>query len=85
MPISPSRSRPLRILSGVTRDEVEAALRAIRAVLNRLAAHYWQSEMAYDMVVPYGSDADALVYCLEKGRAGGRPADEASARGKAAA
>ena len=54
-------------LPGVTREEVEAALEAIRAALNRLAAHYWQSEMDYYPVIPHGGDGDSLVYFLDQG------------------
>jgi hypothetical protein len=47
--------------------DVEAALRAIRAVLHRLETSYWQSETAYERFFPAGGDADSLVYYLSKG------------------
>jgi hypothetical protein len=54
-------------LPGISRDEVEAALLAIRDVLNRLAAHYWNSETAYQHFIASGGEADSLVYYLHKG------------------
>ena len=54
-------------LPGVSRAEVEAALQAIRVVLNRLAAHYWNSETAYQHFIASGGEADSLVYYLRKG------------------
>jgi AbiU2 len=49
------------------RIEVEAALGAVRAVLNRLEMHYWQSETLYQDVLPAGLEAESLVYYLRKG------------------
>lgn len=54
-------------LPGISRAEVEAALMALRVVLNRLAAHYWDSETAYQHVIGSIGEADSLVYYLRKG------------------
>lgn len=54
-------------LPGVSRAEVESALAAIRAVLNRLETHYWQSEIAYEHFIPRDGDTDSLIYYLEAG------------------
>lgn len=51
-------------LPGISRANVESALAAIRAVLNRLEAHFWNSETAYEHVITPGGEADALVHCL---------------------
>jgi hypothetical protein len=48
------------------RAEIEAALSAIRAVLNRLESHYWQSPTAYEHFSATGG-ADSLLYYLRKG------------------
>lgn len=50
-----------------SRAEVKAALNAIRAVLNRLAMHYWQSEAACEHFYAGGRDADALMHYLALG------------------
>jgi hypothetical protein len=50
-----------------SRADVEAALRAIRAVLHRLETHYWQTATAYERFLPAGGDADGLVSYLLKG------------------
>jgi AbiU2 len=50
-----------------SRSEIEAALNAVRAVLHRLEAHYWQSETGYQHFCPKGGDADSLVRYLLKG------------------
>ena len=47
-----------------SRADVEAALSAIRAVLHRLEAHYWQSETGYEHFCAAGGDADSLVRYL---------------------
>ena len=54
-------------LPGISRAEVDAALLAIRDVLNRLAAHYWNSETAYQHFIASVGEADSLVYYLHKG------------------
>lgn len=54
-------------LPGISRAHVESALAAIRAVLNRLEAHYWDSETAYEHFITEGGEADSLVYCLYAG------------------
>lgn len=50
-----------------SRADVEAALNAVRAVLNRLERHYWQSEVGYQYFIASGGDADSLVYYLLNG------------------
>jgi hypothetical protein len=50
-----------------SRTEVKAALRAIRAVLNRLAKHYCQSEARCEHFYAGGRDADALIHYLARG------------------
>ncbi len=50
-----------------SRTEIEAALRAIRAVLNRLSMHYCQSEAGCEHFYAGGHDADALIHYLEQG------------------
>lgn len=54
-------------LPGISRAQVEIALEAVRAVLNRLASHYWRSETAYEHFISGGRGADALVWYLRKG------------------
>ena len=54
-------------LPDINRAEIEAALAAIRDVLNSLAGHYWDSETAYEQVITDGGEADSLVYYLQKG------------------
>ena len=50
-----------------SRADIEAALRAVRTVLNRLEAHYWQSETGYQHFFSHGGDAESLVRYLWKG------------------
>ena len=47
--------------------DIEAALRAVRAVLDRLDAHYWKSEGETQYFFPEGRDANSLVRYLLKG------------------
>jgi hypothetical protein len=54
-------------LPGISREDIEAALLSVRAVLNRLAKHYWNSEVAYQQFTAIGRDADTLVYYLNLG------------------
>lgn len=54
-------------LEGISRADIEVALAAFRALLNRLERHYWDSETYYDMVITNLGDADSLVYYLGKG------------------
>lgn len=50
-------------LPGVSRENMERALAAVRAVLNRIERHYWKSEVAFThFLAP--DDAEALVYHL---------------------
>jgi hypothetical protein len=53
-------------LPGVSRDDVEAMLAAIRAVLDRLARHYWNFA-PYEPDMVHGRETDALVYWLRRG------------------
>jgi hypothetical protein len=54
-------------LPSISRAQIETVLAALRAVLNRLAHHYWQTETRYaDTITPFG-DAESLVYYLMKG------------------
>jgi len=54
-------------LPGISRADVEAALTAFRALLNRLERHYWNSEVHYQMVLTNLGDADSLVHYLQRG------------------
>lgn len=55
------------VVAGVSRAQIEEALRAIRAVLNRIERHYGWSPMRYDDPIVPGDDGDMLVYYLSKG------------------
>jgi AbiU2 len=51
-----------------SRADVEAALGAVRAVLDRLEVHYWKRETGgYQHFFSNGGDADSLLYYLRKG------------------
>lgn len=52
-------------LSGISRERVEAMLAALRAILNRLNAHYSDSTTMYEMFVD-DSGARLLVHKLNK-------------------
>lgn len=54
-------------LPGISRENLEEALASVRAVLNRLASHYWRREVAYQKFLTEGRDADRLVYYLVLG------------------
>jgi len=54
-------------LPGISRADIERALGAFRALLNRLERHYWQSETHYQMVLTNLGDAGSLVHYLNKG------------------
>ncbi len=54
-------------LPGVSRDKVEAALSAVRAVLNKLEAYYWESETAYEHFIAMGGEGDTLIYFMRTG------------------
>ena len=58
---------PTDPLPGISRAEIEEALASIRAMLNRLAGYYWNSETAYQRFITIGRDADRLVYYLQLG------------------
>lgn len=53
-------------LPGISRENMEGALAAIRAVLNRVQGHYWDSEVAFTHFSAPG-DAETLVYYLKAG------------------
>jgi len=54
-------------LAGVSREKIEGALAAFRAVLNKLATIYWESETAYEHFIASGGEGDSLVYYLRLG------------------
>jgi len=54
-------------LPGISRADVEAALTASRALLNKLEGYYWDSEVHYQMVLTNLGDATSLVHYLSKG------------------
>jgi hypothetical protein len=61
-----SRARDGTFEPPPSRAEIEAALTAIRAVLNRLESHYWQSPTAYEHFAAAGG-ADSLLHYLRRG------------------
>jgi hypothetical protein len=54
-------------LAGISRKDIETALSSIRAVMNRLAKHFSDSEVAYQIFITSGGDADSLIYYLNLG------------------
>jgi len=68
-------------LPGVSRQGVERALAAIRAVMNRLEEYYWQSEVAYSHFLATG-EADDLVYYLRLAKQFERKRSELLGQGK---
>jgi hypothetical protein len=56
-------------LPGISRADVEAALDAVRTVLNRIQQRYWGSATAYQHFITRGGEADSLVYYLRAGLA----------------
>ena len=54
-------------IPGVSRDKVEAALSAVRVVLNKLEAYYWESETAYEHFISMGGEGDTLIYFMRAG------------------
>jgi hypothetical protein len=50
-------------LQGVSRDQMERALSAIRAVLNKVQGRFWKSEVAFQHFLAH-DDAAALTYYL---------------------
>ena len=54
-------------LPGISYADIKAALAAMRAVLNCLESHYWNSETAYELFLTEGGEADSMVYDLSKG------------------
>ena len=51
-------------LPGISRDKMEHALSAIRAVLNKVELHHWNSEVAFEIFVAH-DDAETLSYYLK--------------------
>lgn len=54
-------------LPGISRADVQRALGATSAVLNRLERHYWNSETRYGLFIAPANDADSLVRYLRSG------------------
>jgi hypothetical protein len=55
-------------IPSVSRADIEAALRGVRAVLDRLEAHYWQrGPTAYQHSIPAGGDPELLAHYLQEG------------------
>ena len=54
-------------LPGISRADIETALAAFRALLNKIEEHYWDSEVYYQMDLTNPGDADSLVHYLSKG------------------
>lgn len=54
-------------LPGISLADVEAALAALRVLLNKLERHYLDTEVDYQMVLTNPGDADSLVHYLSKG------------------
>lgn len=51
-------------LPGISRENMESALAAIRAVLNKIEGHYWDSHIAFERFLA-ADDAETLVFYLE--------------------
>ena len=54
-------------LPDIGRADIEAALSAIRAALNRLQVAYWQSEVGYQYFAGGPADAASLLFFLQRG------------------
>jgi hypothetical protein len=52
---------------GISRAQIETAIVSVRAVLNRIEVHYWNSPTRYDLTMTPVGDADSLVYYLVNG------------------
>lgn len=53
-------------LPGVSRAQMEEALAAMRAVLNEIEGHYWNSSTAFEHVLAPRSDAESLTHYLSE-------------------
>lgn len=53
-------------LPGISRKNMEEALSAIRAVLNKIEDHYWNSQVAFEHFLAF-DDAETLVHYLRAG------------------
>jgi HEPN superfamily AbiU2-like protein len=51
-------------LDGISRENMERALTAIRAVLNKIEWHYWQGKTEFKQVI-VRDDAESLIHYLE--------------------
>ncbi len=51
-------------LSGISRESMERALAALRAVLNKIEGHFWHSEVVFMQVIASG-DAEDVAYYLK--------------------
>ena len=58
--------QPKASLSGPSRAEIEAALGALRSVMNRISLHYTGTQTAYDLIV-LDSDGESLIATLKRG------------------
>lgn len=55
-------------LPGISRDDVEQALQALRDVMNAVELHYDKSQTLYEeTIVAYGADGNKLLKILERG------------------
>jgi len=52
---------------GISRADIEAALTAVRELLNTLQLHYCQSTVGYEYALTGPGDGDALVHYLHRG------------------
>jgi hypothetical protein len=77
-PVRPWRNRRLAhmdlesaianvVVSGITNTQIEAALTSLRALLNKIEVHFWNTPTAYEMIITPPGDADSLVFYLMKG------------------
>lgn len=58
--------KPKASLHGPSRAEIEAALEALRNLMNRVSLHYTGSQTAYNHIV-LDSDGDSLIGILKRG------------------
>lgn len=60
-------------LPGISREDVERALHALRHVMNAVEQHYDRSQTLYEeTIVAYDADGNKLLSILAKGHAAGR-------------
>lgn len=58
---------PTDPLPGISRADVEQALEAFRALLNRIQGYFLKTETAYKYNITIGGDATSLIHYLQKG------------------